>query len=497
MKKAAIISFFNGLGDTVLLIPILRLLDEKYEKLLIFTHINSKPLLTEFERVHFIENYNDNIILGFDFTSTGYQWTYFDFNITYNPLKDLIKKNYDPELTFDYQKVQNSSLKDVYETNNMFFKQFIQAGIWPMPDKIDRRPYIPESYNGFYNETLKIKKGIITIHTDTDHKKQWNINSWYTLIAFLEENFPQYQIVIVGFPDPILKKNGIILAPDLYACLEAIRISSVFVGIDSVFSHVADAFNTKGVVLFNHINHKDWKPSENNLSFLISSNKDFVDISVIDVLDHVCTCIDSTIHAGDLLKIMYSKDYRLIEKAPFDILQDHELITSIIEECPFIYPYINENLKRVPEIIQLTVSSFWYLLSFVPEDCRTDEICLLALAQNGWALDFINKELKKNREIVEVAVTNKGDALEFAPEHFKSERDLVLKAVKENGLALRYADPKLRADKEILRFALLNNPFAIEFAPVEIRNSPEWIEFCEKQCPDVKYLLNKLQDNAF
>ncbi len=497
MNKAAVVSFFNGLGDTVLLLPILRYLTENYDRLVIFTYINSKPFLSEFNHVFYLENDSEipSFPLNFDYKS--YHWAYYDFNITFNPVKEWIRKKFKPENIFDYERVQQSEMKVEYESKNMFHKQFIQSNLWPVPNKINRLPFIPDSHVGFYSELLKHKKGIITLHTDTDQQKQWSTLSWYTLISCLQENFPEYQIVLLGFPDPILELSEVLVAPDVYACIEAIKVSSVFIGIDSVFSHVADAFNTKGVVLFNAINHKDWKPSGKSVSYLKSSKKDSVDISIIEVLNHLCTYIESTDEPNDLLTKMYSKDYRLIERAPIDILQGHNLIFSIIEVCPYIYPYLDIQVKRNEKLIKCVVSSFWYMLSFVPEDCRTDELCLIALRQNGWALDFVNDNLKQKREIVEIALANQGDALEFTTEKFKSDRALVKLAVQSNGMALRYADINLRHDPEILTLALNNNPFAIEFAPIDIRNSAKWIDYCEKRCPDVKYLLNKIQKDAF
>ena len=259
---------------------------------------------------------------------------------------------------------------------------------------------------------------------------------------------------------------------------------------------MADASNINGVVLFNAINHKDWKPSGKSLHSLISSKEDAIDISIIEVLSCLCKNFEIADDPKDLLAKMYSKDYRLIERAPKDILQDLNLIRTIIEYCPYIYPYLDIEIKRNKDINQYVVSSFWYMLSFIPEECRTDDLCMNALKQNGWALDFVNDNLKQKREIVEMALATQGDALEFSIDKFKSDRNLVKLAVQSNGMALRYADMTLRHDPEILSLALNENPFAIEFAPFEIRHSPEWIDYCEKRCPDINYLLNKINKDG-
>ena len=229
---------------------------------------------------------------------------------------------------------------------------------------------------------------------------------------------------------------------------------------------------------------------------MISSEVYKLDISITEVLNILCKYLDIANDPKDLLTKMYSKDYRLIERAPKDILQDLNLIRTIIMDCPYIYPYLDIEIKRNKEINQDVVSSFWYMLSFVPEECRTDDLCLNALKQNGWALDFVNDNLKQKREIVAKALESQGDALEFSIDKFKSDRTLVKLAVQSNGMALRYADMTLRHDPEILSLALNENPFAIEFAPFEIRHSPEWIDYCVKRCPDVNFLLNKINEDG-
>jgi ADP-heptose:LPS heptosyltransferase len=498
LGKNAIVSFFNGLGDTVLLLPVLRCITNAYENVLIIAHNNSRPLLIEFKNVYFIENYKtipeiDSAIFN-QFRAYPDQLSYYDFNITYNPIKDWLKATFKPIVVLDYQRVQKSDRKDIYESCNMFHKNFIQADMWPLPLSVDRKPVIPEHSWGGLDKFSGLSKKIITIHTDTDSSKEWSVFSWYTLISCVKANFSDYEIILLGFPNARLKKLEVTVAPDFYSCLEAVRKSDFFIGIDSVFAHVADSFGVNGLVLFGNTKYTDWIPSSPSVSYIVGENNNVRSITVRKVLDEISLCLNTEESSEELLRRMYVRDYRLIESATEDILNDISIIKKILNTCPFIYPYISNSLKRNQEIIKLAVSGFWYMISFVPEDCRTDEICIEAIKQNGWALDFVNEKLKNKKDIVEMAVINKGDALEFAPTHFRSDREIVHSAVKENGLAIQYADSMLFEDDEILENALTNNPYAIEFIPSALHNYSKWKGLCEKINPDVAILINKLND---
>jgi len=48
-------------------------------------------------------------------------------------------------------------------------------------------------------------------------------------------------------------------------------------------------------------------------------------------------------------------------------------------------------------------------------------VVLAAVAQNGWALQYVSKELKQNKEVVMVAVAQDVHALQFASYKLKKD----------------------------------------------------------------------------
>ncbi len=62
-------------------------------------------------------------------------------------------------------------------------------------------------------------------------------------------------------------------------------------------------------------------------------------------------------------------------------------------------------------------------------------------------------DLKANRELVLIAVRQNGMALEYAHESLKTDREIVITAIEQNGRALKFADESLNTEPNITKFA--------------------------------------------
>ena len=74
-----------------------------------------------------------------------------------------------------------------------------------------------------------------------------------------------------------------------------------------------------------------------------------------------------------------------------------------------------------------------------PEDKNNREIVMVAVKQNGFALQWASEELKGDRDIVMEAVKQNGDALQHASAELHNDREFVIEAVKRKGYALQWA----------------------------------------------------------
>ena len=96
------------------------------------------------------------------------------------------------------------------------------------------------------------------------------------------------------------------------------------------------------------------------------------------------------------------------------------------------------------------------------------EICLNTVLisgvisyMDGPDLECFIKTFSKNREYILVAVNNNGLALQYASQELKGDRGVVMAAVSQNSQALKYASKELKDDPELVRIAQ-----ALRFAPL-------------------------------
>ena len=73
-------------------------------------------------------------------------------------------------------------------------------------------------------------------------------------------------------------------------------------------------------------------------------------------------------------------------------------------------------------------------------------------------------EFQDNEEVVLIAVKENGFALEFASKRLQNKKEIVIEAVKEDCEALYYASEELRDDPEIVLIAMQERWGAIDYA---------------------------------
>ena len=102
-------------------------------------------------------------------------------------------------------------------------------------------------------------------------------------------------------------------------------------------------------------------------------------------------------------------------------------------------------------------------------------MCMLAVAQNGLALQYALAPTTGVQEVVFAAVRQNGNALQYAT-HYRllhQDYDLVMEAVKNKGSALRWAGWVKKDDENIVHAAVVNDGSAIEYASERLQADPE------------------------
>jgi len=96
-------------------------------------------------------------------------------------------------------------------------------------------------------------------------------------------------------------------------------------------------------------------------------------------------------------------------------------------------------------------------LEFVEEQNQTEELCILAVKQDGRALEYVEHQTE---EICILAVQQDGYALEFVNEEFLTEKICMI-AIQQNGMALWHVKEQYQTD-ELCILAVQQNCYAIQ-----------------------------------
>lgn len=131
-----------------------------------------------------------------------------------------------------------------------------------------------------------------TLHLDTQDIKMWPVESWATVVEHLWDRWRAWPL-IVGKPSD---SSGFILQAFSFArsmfCYPsindqacAISVGHAFLGIDSVFAHIADSLQIPSVVLFGSFDLGVWGPvSGTSLAIQMKAPKSLRELDPVQVI---------------------------------------------------------------------------------------------------------------------------------------------------------------------------------------------------------------------
>jgi hypothetical protein len=156
---------------------------------------------------------------------------------------------------------------------------------------VDRRPLIGAVARrraaAIRDQVHRMSKRLVAVHAQTRAGKCWPQSHWSELGRLLRN---ECELVLLGLPGQTLPQNSDYLtAPPRWEKQVAILAhADAFVGIDSCFSHVADAFDTPGVVLYGDAAAAAaWRPKGPRLEALFATDGNLEKLAAADVADRV------------------------------------------------------------------------------------------------------------------------------------------------------------------------------------------------------------------
>lgn len=156
-----------------------------------------------------------------------------------------------------------------------------------------RAPSIPLAANDQADSYLNHSLGtsatdFVAIHTDTESNKQWLPERWRALASLLFER-RGIKVLALGKPSEALLADSLILPPPngWHVQIAVLARACGFVGIDSVFAHVADALDIPGLALFGPTPVAEWGPKGPVMRAISAPRGDLQNVSAREVFDEL------------------------------------------------------------------------------------------------------------------------------------------------------------------------------------------------------------------
>ena len=170
---------------------------------------------------------------------------------------------------------------------------------------------------------------------------------------------------------------------------------------------------------------------------------------------------------------------------------DKKEALEIVKEDGFALETLSEEFKKDRDVVleAIKTSGMGGLQNADKKFYKDRDLILIAVTKDGICLNRADENLKKDKEIVLAACKNNGDALGDAHDTLKKDKEIVLVAVKNSGWALQHADENLKKDRDIVIEAVKQNGTAIEYAHPDLKKDRDIvIEAVKRDGTAIEYL---------
>ena len=170
---------------------------------------------------------------------------------------------------------------------------------------------------------------------------------------------------------------------------------------------------------------------------------------------------------------------------------DKKEALEIVKEDGFALETLSEEFKKDRDVVleAIKTSGMGGLQNADKKFYKDRDLILIAVTKDGICLNRADENLKKDKEIVLAACKNNGDALGDAHDTLKKDKEIVLVAVKNSGWALQHADENLKKDRDIVIEAVKQTGTAIEYAHPDLKKDRDIvIEAVKRDGTAIEYL---------
>lgn len=172
-----------------------------------------------------------------------------------------------------------------------------------------------------------------------------------------------------------------------------------------------------------------------------------------------------------------------VEKKGMDLEQlafkgDKDVVLVAVKQNGMALQFASDEMKVDRDVVLTAVKQNGKSIRYT--SLRDLPIVMEAIQSNGSSLAELPYELKRDRAVVLAAVKQNGIALQFAAHNLLKDRLLVLEAIQSNGESIKYA-PAFKADKELILIAVKQYGLALQYASPELKSDSEVVLAAVKQ----------------
>lgn len=146
-----------------------------------------------------------------------------------------------------------------------------------------------------------------TLHLDTQDIKMWPVESWVTVVEHLWNRWRAWPLII-GKPtdssDALLRQcpfaRHMFSYPDIRDQVCAISVGHAFLGIDSMFAHIAESLQTPSVLIFGPFDLTVWGPtSDTSLAIQMKDPELIRELNPAAVIEGIDAILSEALAADD------------------------------------------------------------------------------------------------------------------------------------------------------------------------------------------------------
>jgi ADP-heptose:LPS heptosyltransferase len=263
-----IVTLFNGFGDVFLALPVLREIGRRFARCKVYLATYSECADLFFRDFDFkflrpiCPPNNEHMIVALrdDLESLDIQQSV--------SLNYYVPNSVDMELACLHPSLPRKAFFDVAGNRlvlrggrHMRDLYFDVPGWEPRYSLLDRQVFIPPEHIekfSFLHRRWVSENGerVYALHLDTNHRKMWSVEKWIEVVSHIWLRWKAWPIVLGKETESSLRLQQVFSFVRKLSCetmathFAAVKLADVFVGIDSIFAHVADSYSKPMAVLY-------------------------------------------------------------------------------------------------------------------------------------------------------------------------------------------------------------------------------------------------------